>query len=333
MVWTTNDARTVEMVAVRENIPAYQKISKLMVENESLKDLQHHRRLPRSKKERQIITTMVMPFLVARKKSSLKDERKQKRRRLCGRTVRISEVRKEMKDERRKTVFGIRVENNENEKADEVEKSSVKDVGEHSASLPTKNHISPGQPQSSWPGEMLKAVLGHFGKMPRGGWPLCSSLYCEKFVCAISLQELKKQANAANISIAGCPCSQKRFLEESAKRIKAQDTYFQKNTLHQSKVYLDVQEKYLVLNARRTRTCDGPNKVDAKNRKFIMAMWIVEFLRSITSRWSGTSKNNEEAIMERKMQREIVQGDSLSSLLFVLCMDPLSRRLNIRHLR
>ncbi|VDM98219.1 unnamed protein product [Thelazia callipaeda] len=57
-------------------------------------------------------------------------------------------------------------------------------------------------PQSSWSGEVLKAVLDRFERMPKGGWPLYRSLYCERFVCIIGLEELKKKANAAIISIA-----------------------------------------------------------------------------------------------------------------------------------
>ena len=43
---------------------------------------------------------------------------------------------------------------------------------------------------------------------------------------------------------------------------------------------------------------------------------------------SGILKLEVEIIFEKQIERGIIQGDSLSSLLFVLCMDPLSRKLN-----
>ncbi|VDN08602.1 unnamed protein product [Thelazia callipaeda] len=62
-----------------------------------------------------------------------------------------------------------------------------------------------------------------------------------------------------------------------------------------------------------------------------MPSWISRFLRIVTSRWSVTLKSNEETIMEKKIKRRILQGDSLSPLLLVLCMDPFNRWLNIRY--
>ncbi|VDM96567.1 unnamed protein product [Thelazia callipaeda] len=59
----------------------------------------------------------------------------------------------------------------------------------------------------------VEGGLDRFGRMPRGRWPLYRFLYCEKFVCAISFQEMKKQVNSVTTSIAGHPCSQKQFLK------------------------------------------------------------------------------------------------------------------------
>ncbi|VDN06784.1 unnamed protein product [Thelazia callipaeda] len=55
----------------------------------------------------------------------------------------------------------------------------------------------------------------------------------EKFLCAIILEELNKQADSVITSIAGRSCSQKRFLEESMKRINSQNAHFEENTLHE----------------------------------------------------------------------------------------------------
>ena len=62
-------------------------------------------------------------------------------------------------------------------------------------------------PQCRWPGEMLKAVIDRFGRMPRDGWLLSHSLYCEMFKCETRLDELKKQENFAITSAAGGQCS------------------------------------------------------------------------------------------------------------------------------
>ncbi|TBU20829.1 reverse transcriptase, partial [Hamiltosporidium tvaerminnensis] len=59
--------------------------------------------------------------------------------------------------------------------------------------------------------------------------------------------------------------------------------------------------------------------------------WILKFIKVIISKWKIDISVGPEKIMSKKIDRGILQGDSLSPLLFVLCMDPLSRKLNEKH--
>ena len=99
-------------------------------------------------------------------------------------------------------------------------------------------------PQGKWPGEALKAVLGRFKRVPRGGWLKCHSIFCETFSCGIDPDEFRRQANFVIVSSSGYTCSRRKFAEESTKRVKTVDTYIEENTLHEAKVYLKVKQKY-----------------------------------------------------------------------------------------
>ena len=65
--------------------------------------------------------------------------------------------------------------------------------------------------------------------------------------------------------------------------------------------------------------------------KYSFPPWILEFLKSIISKWKLSIRSGSEEILEKSVERGILQGDSLSPLLFVLCIDPLSRQLNGKH--
>ena len=56
--------------------------------------------------------------------------------------------------------------------------------------------------------------------------------------------------------------------------------------------------------------------------------WCEMFLSDIVSRWNLNIRYKNEDVIKKKVEKGILQGDHLSPLLFVLCMDPLSRKLN-----
>ncbi|CDR71844.1 hypothetical protein, conserved [Babesia bigemina] len=55
--------------------------------------------------------------------------------------------------------------------------------------------------------------------------------------------------------------------------------------------------------------------------------WLSNFIKQTIKRWNIEIRWNKNTIMHKKVERGILQGDSLSPLLFVLCLDPLSRHL------
>ncbi|KAF7682751.1 LINE-1 retrotransposable element ORF2 protein, partial [Astathelohania contejeani] len=59
--------------------------------------------------------------------------------------------------------------------------------------------------------------------------------------------------------------------------------------------------------------------------------WIPCFVKEITSKWSLNVRVGPERIVNKRVNKGILQCDSLSPLLFVLCIYPLSRRLNERY--
>ena len=59
-----------------------------------------------------------------------------------------------------------------------------------------------------------------------------------------------------------------------------------------------------------------------------MPKWIDDFLEKIISNWHIKILQGGQVILEKQLRRGILKGDGLSPLLFVICMDPLSRKLN-----
>ena len=64
--------------------------------------------------------------------------------------------------------------------------------------------------------------------------------------------------------------------------------------------------------------------------KLNLPPWILRFLTDTICRWELDVVLGGEHVLAKKVERGILQGDSLSPLLFVLCVDPLSRALNAR---
>ncbi|KAF7684364.1 Retrovirus-related Pol polyprotein from type-2 retrotransposable element R2DM [Astathelohania contejeani] len=59
--------------------------------------------------------------------------------------------------------------------------------------------------------------------------------------------------------------------------------------------------------------------------------WITCFVKEITSKWSLDVRAGLERIVNKRVNKRILQDDSFISPIFVLCIDPLSRRLNERY--
>ena len=63
-------------------------------------------------------------------------------------------------------------------------------------------------------------------------------------------------------------------------------------------------------------------------QKLNLPSWTLEFLKVTISKWHINLLLEGEKILPKSISRGILQEDSLSPLLFVLCLDPLSRKLN-----
>ncbi|GBE59174.1 reverse transcriptase domain containing protein, putative [Babesia ovata] len=59
--------------------------------------------------------------------------------------------------------------------------------------------------------------------------------------------------------------------------------------------------------------------------------WVMHFIESICSRWQTRVRWQRYDLFDKRVEKGLLQGDSLSPLLFVLCMDPLSRLLSSKY--
>ncbi|KAI4293463.1 hypothetical protein PAPHI01_2737, partial [Pancytospora philotis] len=67
------------------------------------------------------------------------------------------------------------------------------------------------------------------------------------FKCSWTLDKFKKSANFVIVSKNGNRCSRKRFVEESATRIKTIDEHLDEQTLYQARVHREIEQKYRIL--------------------------------------------------------------------------------------
>ena len=84
-------------------------------------------------------------------------------------------------------------------------------------------------------------------------------------------------------------------------------------------MWIDVKKAYDSIDHEYLLTCIS---------KLNLPQWIGTFLEATIKKWHIEIKAGSETLLTKKIERGILQGDSLSPLLFVLCMDPLSRKLN-----
>lgn len=66
-------------------------------------------------------------------------------------------------------------------------------------------------------------------------------------------------------------------------------------------------------------------------RSYNFQPWITNFPEVTIKHWCIDIKYGKESILKKNVERGILQGDSLSPLMFVLCMDPLSKALNSKY--
>ncbi|KAF9762034.1 Retrovirus-related Pol polyprotein from type-1 retrotransposable element R2 [Nosema granulosis] len=91
-------------------------------------------------------------------------------------------------------------------------------------------------------------------------------------------------------------------------------------------------------NKLRTAWMDVKKAFDSIDHEYLLhcidclniAPWIYKFMEESTKRWKITLFAKNNLILKKRVSRGVLQDDSLSPLLFVVCMDPLSKCLNAK---
>lgn len=124
---------------------------------------------------------------------------------------------------------------------------------------------------------------------------------------------------------------------ENRKLISESQIGVVRNTLsakEQALLNLSINKKYT--HKLHTVWIDVKKAFDSVDHEYLircieclkLRKWIELFIKKIVENWRIMLLYNAEEILQKKIKRGILQGDSLSPLLFVLCLEPLSRILN-----
>ena len=89
-------------------------------------------------------------------------------------------------------------------------------------------------------------------------------------------------------------------------------------------------------NQLKTAWIDVKKGFDSVSHKYLISCvkrlnlpgWVSKFLESTIKEWRLSIRFNNEEVLKKEVTRGILQGDSLSFSLFVMCIDTLSRKLN-----
>jgi len=99
-------------------------------------------------------------------------------------------------------------------------------------------------PIDRWLGEVLKAALSRFAKMPRDGWQQCQSIFCDKSQSSMPLADFQSKTNFFITSNAGRSYTYRKYVVESAKRTKTIDAHFEKATLGEAKISQKIRLRF-----------------------------------------------------------------------------------------
>lgn len=82
--------------------------------------------------------------------------------------------------------------------------------------------------------------------------------------------------------------------------------------------WIDVKKAYDLIDHSYLLEC---------KKKLSLPKWIEKFLETTSKKWYIELKSILKLFLKKQIRMEILHGDSLSLLLFVLCMNRLSKRL------
>ncbi|KAM0678807.1 hypothetical protein BDAP_000592 [Binucleata daphniae] len=96
-----------------------------------------------------------------------------------------------------------------------------------------------------WPKEAFLGELIRFGRMPRLGWALSHSTFCDTFKSQISLVDYKRKAQNALTTKEGKRCTVREINETGFKRYKSVSTVIETQSLNESKTYNEIKSTFL----------------------------------------------------------------------------------------